>query len=516
MKRSVVIAVDIGTTSTKTMAIEHHGNIIISHAIEYPLHTPLPNRAEQDPDQIFQAVISSIREVVTAAKLAADEIVCVSFSSAMHSLIVVDEDNKPLSPSITFADSRSVEYVEKMSASGLGQQIYRATGTPIHPMSPLLKLMWMKDHDRSLFDRAYKFIGIKEYVFAKLFNQHVIDYSIASATGLFNLERLQWDELALQTAGISEARLSDPVTTTHYCRGMERTYANEMGLDPQTPFVLGASDGVLANLGIGAIEPGVYAVTIGTSGAVRGVVSKPQTDPEGRLFCYALNEHFWVVGGPINNGGIMLRWVRDQLATKETAEAIARGQDPYEYLTEIAGGVNPGSDGLLFLPLLTGERAPYWNANARGVFFGLSLFHEKKHMIRAVLEGVMFRIHAVLQALEEIAGETKQIKASGGFARSELWCQILADIAGTPLQVPEAIESSGLGAAKLGLLAMGEIKDLNELNDWVDTGQRYEVDARRHQIYEQLAPLFMRVYHQLKDEYDAIAAFQAEYAMTRQ
>lgn len=514
MKQDVVIAVDIGTTSTKTMVIDRQGNILTNHAIEYPLHTPLPGRAEQDPEQIFQAVVDTIREVVNRAAIAPSQVLCVSFSSAMHSLIAVDKDNRPLSPSITFADSRSVDYVAQLNASGLGQQIYRATGTPIHPMSPLLKLMWLKDHQPSLFETAYKFIGIKEYVFAKLFDQFVIDYSLASATGLFNLQQLQWDKLALQTAGITADRLSQPVTTTEHCRGMDQAYANYMGLDAQTPFVLGASDGVLANLGIGAIEPGVYAVTIGTSGAVRGVVTKPQTDPEGRLFCYALNEHFWVVGGPINNGGIMLRWVRDQLATKEAVEAVQRGQDPYEYLTQIAQQVNPGSDGLLFLPLLTGERAPYWNANARGVFFGLSLFHEKKHMVRAVMEGVMFRIHSVLRALEEIGGETKQIKASGGFARSQLWCEMLADIAGTTVQVPVSIESSGLGAAKLGLLAMDEISDLSELDHWIEEGPHYESDAERSAIYGQLAPIFMRVYHQLQDEYEAIAAFQSQYVAT--
>ena len=144
-----------------------------------------------------------------------------------------------------------------------------------------------------------------------------------------------------------------------------------MGLSADTPFIVGASDGVLANLGVGAFEPGVVAVTIGTSGAVRSVVNKPQTDPEGKLFCYALTENFWVVGGPINNGGIVFRWVRDQIATAEAEEARRMGMDPYDHLTALAAEVGAGSDGLLFLPLLSGERAPYWNANARGVYFGL-------------------------------------------------------------------------------------------------------------------------------------------------
>lgn len=512
MKHAYVIAVDIGTTSTKTLVIDQDGRVIAEHSIEYPLYTPKPDRAEQDPDEIFQAVIDAIRIVKQKAKCAREDILCVSFSSAMHSLIAVDEHNHPLTPCISFADNRSADYAEMLKSDGRGHQIYQRTGTPIHPMSPLLKLMWIKDHEDRIFKSAHRFIGIKEYVFYKLFKTFVIDYSIASATGLFNLEKLHWDSLALEVAGISEDQLSLPVDTTHKLIGMEQTLANEMELSIDIPFVIGASDGVLANLGIGAIEKGIYAVTIGTSGAVRGVVNKPTTDPEGRLFCYALNKDFWVVGGAINNGGIMFRWVKEQLATKEASEAMERGQDPYDYLTELAQQVNPGSDGLLFLPFLAGERAPYWNANARGAFFGLSLYHQKKHMIRSVLEGVMFSIQSVLRALEELAGPTVEIRASGGFARSELWSQMLADVSGTRVVIPNSIESSGLGAAKLGLFAMGEIEDLQELNHWVHIGREHEFQIDHHEIYQELATIYMRVYHQLKNEYDLISTFQQKYS----
>lgn len=249
-------------------------------------------------------------------------------------------------------------------------------------------------------------------------------------------------------------------------------------------------------------------MTIGTSGAVRGVVREPVTDPQGRLFCYALKEDFWVVGGAINNGGIMFRWVRDQLATAEAEEGRRRGMDPYDYLTALAREVSAGSDGLIFLPLLSGERAPYWNANARGVFFGLSLYHQKKHMIRAVLEGVMYRIHSVVKALEELGGPTREVRASGGFARSPFWLQMMADVLGTDVAVPNTIESSGLGAAQLGMLALGEIADFSSVHDWMHVEQSLQASERNHEIYRQLTKIYNRVYHQLKDEFDAIAAFQ--------
>jgi gluconokinase len=507
-----VIAVDLGTTSTKTLVIDRDGRVIASHAIEYPLYTPTPDRAEQDPLEIFSASVRGIGEVIRKAGILGSEVLCVSYSSAMHSLIAVDRDLTPLTRCITWADNRSVDFVPILKQEFNGHEIYRRTGTPIHPMSPLLKLMWFNRNEPELVSRTYKFIGIKEFVFAKLFGQYVIDYSLASATGLFNLRELDWDAGALSAAGIVKEQLSQPVSTTHILQGLSSAYAAETGLPAHTPFVVGASDGVLANLGAGAFEPGVYSVTIGTSGAVRGTVREPLTDPEGRLFCYALKEDFWVVGGAINNGGIMFRWVRDQLATLEAEEGRRRGMDPYDYLTEIAATVRAGSDGLIFLPLLAGERAPYWNANARGMFFGLSLFHEKKHMIRSVMEGVMFRIHSVVQALEEVGGPTREIRASGGFARSAFWLSMMADVLGNTVTVPPSVESSGLGAAQLGLLATGETRDFASIHDWVNGGGRYESNAANNAIYSELTPIYKQVYRQMTEPFDAIAAFQKKYA----
>jgi gluconokinase len=512
-----VLAVDIGTTSTKTLAVSRDGCIVASHSIEYPLHAPTADRAEQDPEQLFAAVMDGICTVVHKADLKPTDVMCVSFSSAMHSLIAVDGELRPMTPCITWADNRSAAYVDVLKEQYDGHGIYLRTGTPLHPMSPLLKLMWLRDHEPDIFAKADKFIGIKEYVFARLFGRCVIDHSLASATCMFNLRRLAWDDGALQAAGIDAARLSEPVPTTYRLCGLEPQTAARLGLGADTPFVVGASDGVLANLGVGAHEPGVYAVTIGTSGAIRGVVREPRTDAEGRLFCYALQEGYWVVGGPINNGGIMFRWARDELATLEAEEGRRRGMDPYDYLTELAAEVPPGSEGLLFLALMAGERAPYWNANSRGVFFGLSLQHGKKHMLRAVLEGIMYRLNSVAKALQDNGGEVREIRASGGFARSPFLLQLLSDVLGTPVTVPATIEASGLGAAMLGLLAIGEIDDLSELQSWIATGNtRYEPNAANHDIYEKLTAIYAKVYHQLVPSFADIAAFQQDQAARRE
>ena len=207
----------------------------------------------------------------------------------------------------------------------------------------------------------------------------------------------------------------------------------------------------------------------------------------------------------------MFRWVRDELATLEAEQGRKLGLDPYDYLTQLAAEVPPGSDGLIFLPLLAGERAPYWNANARGVFFGLALHHEKRHMIRSVLEGVVYRIHSVVQALEELSGHASEVYASGGFARSPFWRQIMADVLGSPVHVPDAIESSGLGAAYLGLMAMGEADDFTGIYRWVTAGMRHDPDMDNHEVYHELTAIYHRIYFQLKNEFDAIAAFQHQH-----
>lgn len=220
--------------------------------------------------------------------------------------------------------------------------------------------MWLRHDEPELFESTAKFISIKEYLFFRLFGQYVVDHSIASCTGLLNLEQLDWDAEALEVAGITPDHLSKLVPTTHILEGMNHESA-EKWLSPSTPFVIGASDGVLSNLGVNAIEPGVVAATIGTSGAIRTVVDRPVTDPKGRTFCYALTENLWVIGGPVNNGGMLFRWVRDEFAASEVETAKRLGINSYDVLTKIAERVRPGSEGLLFHPYLSGERAPLWN-----------------------------------------------------------------------------------------------------------------------------------------------------------
>lgn len=508
MKKPYMIGVDIGTTSTKAVLYETNGKVIAHDNQGYPLYTPTALIAEQDPDEIFRAVLNAVEHVTSQAGVSPESVKFVSFSCAMHSVIPVGADGKPLMRCMTWADNRSVDWSERLKNEMNGHAIYLRTGTPIHPMSPLTKLLWMRHESPDIFSKAAKFISIKEYIFYQLFHRYVIDYSIASCTGMLNLARLDWDREALKIAGITPDRLSDPVPTTSILTGMDQGLADRMNLLRDTPFVIGASDGVLSNLGVDAIQPGVVAVTIGTSGAIRTVIDQPRTDPKGRLFCYELTEKKWVIGGPVNNGGGVLRWAKDEFAASEVETAKRLGINPYDVMTKMAERVNPGSDGLIFQPYFSGERAPLWNPNARGAFFGLTLHHQKQHMIRSVLEGIIYNLYSVLLAMQEQTGEPRKIQATGGFARSPLWRQMMADIFNQPVSVPESFESSCLGAAVLGLYATGEADSLDIVSDMVGAIHQHVPIKENVAVYEKLFPIFIRLSRKLEDEWSEIAAFQ--------
>lgn len=505
-----MIGVDIGTTSTKAVLYNQAGEIKAMHHVEYPLYTDVPDSAEQDPAEIFDAVLMTIKHVVRESNAAKNEIDFVSFSSAMHSLILMGEYNQPLTKSITWADNRSHQYAKRLKERGL--DIYHRTGTPIHPMSPLSKMRWLKEEEPALYRQAKKFIGIKEYVFYQLFNRYVIDYSIASATGLFNIHEMTFDKTILELLGIDSNHLSEAVDTTTYYQDMKQQYADMMGIDADTPFVIGASDGVLSNLGVNAFKPGEVAVTIGTSGAIRTVINQPKTDQHGRLFCYALTKDQWVIGGPVNNGGIVLRWIRDEFAASEIETAKRLGVESYDVLMRIAERVPAGSNGLLFHPYLAGERAPHWNADVRGSFFGLTLRHHKEHMIRAALEGVIFNLYSVFIALTVLMDEpVKSLKATGGFAKSELWRQMMSDIFEHELIVPESYESSCLGAIVLGQIALGMKENFDHIDDIVGASYTHEPIFDNVKVYRELLPIYLNVAQSLMDNYEAIAGFQRQH-----
>ncbi|CAN5550869.1 gluconokinase [soil metagenome] len=496
-----IIGVDIGTTSTKAIAYTKTGSILSQHAINYPVYNPHPTYSEQDPEEIFQAVLSTIRYSWQLIK-SDYNLKGISFSSPMHGIMPVDKDCRPLTNCIIWADTRSKDIASRIKNGSDGKFIYQRTGTPIHPMAPLSKILWLKENMQDIFNSAYKFISFKEYVFYKLFGKFIIDYSIASSTGLFDIYDLKWNKTALKTAGINAERLSLPVPTNHIEKLLDSPFLPNLGIESGAPFIVGASDGCLANLGNNVISKGKASITIGTSGAIRIASKQPIQDPKERIFNYLLTSDHYVAGGPVNNGGIVLQWFFENIIKNKLELNTSNDVNDYSADLEKASRISAGSDGLIFLPYILGERAPHWNAEARGVFFGLNINHTKNHMLKAVLEGIIFGIYNIAEALESTNEEIEVIYANGGFAKSTSWVQILTDIFGKTVLVSESIESSAKGAAIMGMHALGLIDKMDSPDLFQEKIKTFTPDQNKHELYKKYYRIFTSIYEKLRDEFE--------------
>ncbi|GAB2566018.1 gluconokinase [Spirosoma areae] len=469
------VGVDVGTTNVKALAMPANLNQILAHA-SAPLTTlhPAPGYAEQDPAEIWSAFVQVMAEVCREVAKGGHQITHIAFCTAMHSLLPMDDEGSPLGNAILWSDNRAeVQASELRTAQAkLGKAIYKETGTPLHPMIPLCKLAWLREHDPRLLHRTARFGSIKEFLWKKLTGEFEIDFSIATATGLFQEKKRQWSQRAMEYAGVRPDQLSTPVPTTH-----QRTYQPSpetaaTQLPAGVSLLIGASDGCLANLGAGAIKRGTATLTIGTSGAIRQTVRKPLRDKQGRLFCYYLDEGYYAVGGPTNNGGNVLEWVSEKLTQQDTKTVLAE-----------ASTIPPGANGLQFLPYLQGERAPLWDASVRGAYLHVDWQHTRAHFIRAALEGVLFNLLSINELLTEYTGSARVIHANGGFAQSTLWVQMLADIAGVPVRLNASNESGSMGAVLLTMKATGLVKSLDEAAERVTFGETFEPDLERHKVY---------------------------------
>lgn len=504
MKEEVLIGLDAGTTGVRAAAYTQSGNRIFYAEEFYPLLTPKIGYAEQDPDLIYQKIKIVIKKVAFALASMKKIPLGLCLSVAMHSFMLRDRNGKFLGNMWTWADSRSSFQVNKFRQNikdSLNAAYYQKTCCPPHSCYPYFKMLYMREIFGDLdFLRVY---SLKDFVFENLTSLWYIDKSCAGASGFFNVNQLSWDEEILDSVKLRSENFPHIVDTT-FVGYLREELSLELCLPKNFPIVIGASDGVLVNLGVGAFKEGEVSMTIGTSAAVRIVSKGIRLDPRARTWCYNLLEDVWVAGGALNNGGIILQWVRDNIYNQ--ASHCNEGLDAYDFMTLSASKIKAGSDGLLVLPFLTGQRAPYYNSDFRGVFFGLSLSHTNSHIIRATLEGICFGLRAVYNILKSL--ETpKNIRISGSFTKSSLWIQILSDILNQNLMLPKNIEGSAYGAAILGFIALGVVEGLGELKE--DSGYRiYHNNPTHASIYEELFRLYEFLCQNLSSSFHDITLLQ--------
>jgi gluconokinase len=502
-----IITIEIGTGAIRVAAFDLKGMILGASKGSYPTFHARPDFSEQDPEQIFITMLyilkNFLNEKIHPKKY---EVVSICFNSAMHSVLPIDKNGVPLGNAIVWSDNRAKKEADDLKHSELGKSLYKTTGTPIHAMSPLNKITWLKNNDKDRFTAAKKFLSIKTYIIQQLTGEYVVDYSVASATGMLNIYSLQWEDNALKHAGIDKTRLADVVPVFYSPKKLKKEYQTSLGLHDKVKLIVGSSDGCMATLGAGVWDDGKATVTLEESGAIRMVGKEVLQDEKQRLFNYVLTEGRYVSGGPTNNVGSVFEWYAKQFGDFRKAFDL---EDCIENLIADASKVPAGSEGLIFLPYLQGERAPIWNANARGVYFGLNIKHEQKHFVRATIEGILYAFYNIGKTLEEHRS-FKSLSANGTFASYPLWMQIMADLFNKPVYIKQnsGPDSVACGGFLVGATELGMYQNLDEAAQKVKLLDEFHPQPQHHNVYLKHYAIFERLSAKLFDEFEAIAELQ--------
>lgn len=523
MRTGLVMGVDIGTNGCRAVLYDETARIWGRSERFYGIKQPRKGWMEQDPEEIYSAFLAVIRNCISSLEEGSKDIggpeprtsgseisgpycperkpfsiKAVGISSVLHSLMAVDGAGRPLTPLLIWGDTRSQAYADEIKRSLDEHTIYRRTGCRVHPMYAPSKIAWIKGELSQVFQEAKKFISIKEYILFRLFGEFVVDTSVASGSGLLNIGEQSWDDGLLSLLGLKEDRLSELVSPYQVVGRVGQQLSQRTGLPEGTAVVAGAGDGMLSNLGNGSIGEGEMTLTLGTSGAERLAVKEPSVDSRGRTWCYVLDENIWMVGGAINNGGIVYQWCKENLYGKEIED-----QEIQKEIEE----VRPGCQGLLFLPYLCGERSPGWRSQAKGTLVGLTLNHGKADILRAALEGVGFKLYSIYLAIQDVAGEVREIKASGGFLNSDLWPQIISDILGRELEVTNIRDAATYGAAIVAQKSLGMIRELAEVKSNVRVVRTFVPNPENHRIYKQLYQIFQDTYSRMPEIWEDLDRF---------
>ncbi|MBI2730260.1 MAG: gluconokinase [Sphingobacteriales bacterium] len=476
------LGIDIGTGSVKAVLINVKGETVLTAQQHYPMHEPEPGFREQDADIVKDATFTVIKEIIGKSNQP-DKIKSICFSAAMHSIMAVDEKGKPLTPLLLWSDTRSTEESDDIKYSKDATIIYQRCGTPVHPMLPLTKIKWLKQNEREIFAKTHKFISIKEYICFHLLGKYIVDYSVASATGMFDLLALKWNKLALDYAGIGYELLSEPIPTSAYSNKWNEHIPQELNLPSDIMLVIGSSDGCFANVGSHVIPNRDLAVTIGTSAAVRITSPEPFFDTAESIFNYVLATNLYISGGASNNGGNVMNWLKQFLKDESLTEAK---------ILEKAFTVDAGSEGLIILPYLYGERAPVWDAKARMIVYGMQAHHTADHFCRAMIEGVVMNLYSIAEKLIKQQPSINRVIASGGFIQSPLWLQLTADVFNLPVHILDNADASALGAAMWGGFSLGMISEKNIVQP--PAAKMYQPQDWNHDFYMDNYQIFKELY----------------------
>ncbi len=448
---SYMMGVDVGTTGTRAVIVRADGHVVGAATGDHqPMRMAKPGWAEQDPEDWWQATLVAVRGALESTGIKGSEIAAVGLSGQMHGVVLLDKSRAVLRPSLIWCDQRSQAQCDWITNKVGAAKLIQLVSNPALTGFSAPKMLWVRDNEPQVWERVAHFLLPKDFVRYRLTGEFATDVSDASGTLLFDVTNRRWSKEILSALGIDPQILPKAYESPEITGQITQEVAVLTGLSAGTPVVGGGGDQAASAVGNGIVLPGLTSATLGTSGVIFAYTDSPNLDPKGRIhtFCHAVPGK-WHVMGVTQGAGLSLRWFRDNFGYTETWYAKQADVDPYELIIREAERIKPGSEGLLWLPYLMGERTPHLDSQARGMWFGMTASHTRSHLVRSILEGVAFSLRDSLEIFKELGIPVEQIRASGGGSRSFLWRQIQADIYGKELVTLHTSEGSALGAALL-------------------------------------------------------------------
>jgi xylulokinase len=502
-----LLGIDVGTTGAKALLIDAAGRVVASATKEYPLHTPRPGWAEQDPADWWRGTVDAIRDVLKQAGASKENVRGLGLSGQQHGSVFLDKDHNVLREALLWCDQRTAAQCAWIHDTIGFDKVVEETLNPVLTGFQAPKIVWLRDNEPDLYARLRMILLPKDYIRFLLSGDFSTEVSDAAGTSLLNVGKRQWSDVMLGGLGLTRDMLpkvyESPVASTR----ISQSAAEATGLWAGMPIAGGGGDNACAAVGNGVIEEGIVQVSVGTSGTVFSPMKEPKLDPKLRVhtFCHAVPGQWHAMGVVLSAGG-SLRWFRDALCSEEKAEAAARGVDPYEIITAKASTAPIGAEGLVFLPYLTGERTPHADPHARGVFMGLGLRHDKSHMARSVMEGICYALRDSLEILREMKLPITEIRNTGGGARSPFWRQMQSDVFRAPLVGMAIDEGAAFGAAVLGGVAASVWPDVPAAcAAAVRTKEPVSPHRQASAIYNKYYPIYRALYPSLKRHYARLA-----------
>ena len=501
-----LLAHDLGTTGDKATLFDENGRILASAFAPYPTRYPRPGWAEHDPDTWWSAVCESTRRLLAEVPNAKANLAAVNFSAMMNGCLLLDDRGNALYPALIHADIRSAPQCERIAREVGADRAYDLTGNRLAPYFTLGKLAWLAEQEPERLRKARWCVQTKDYLAGRLTGvRGLTDYSDASLTGCFDMERRVWATELIEAGGFPASLLPEPVPSTTLVGTVTSEAAAETGLPIGLPVVLGGGDGACATAGAAAVHPGDAYHYLGGTSWVAAVTPDYRPDPTRRVsvFC-ALDPTQYVVYGTVQSAGSSVDWFLEAIGTGTTGE----GEEAFAALERLAGSAPAGSRGLFFLPYLMGERSPIWDANARGVYFGLTSAHGRAELARAVYEGVAFALGSNLAALESLGLAPDRIRVLGGGLRNPLWRRIFAAVYNRPLHLLERLsEATSCGAAMAAAVGIGLCPDYaSAAPKFAPLADEETPDPEVAAVYVRAAAFFQTLYPALTERFAALAA----------